>query len=146
MLSSNPRRYIISYHVVTVFTLEMAVIQKRAIKQPVKLRILLVAFLFISSLTGHFGLQFFFQPEFIPFLKFFLSFYFYFLKPFYILPAPPEGKCSKCFSKGMLPAMFQTLIFYMSLLVNFLLSISLDFVKNMKECAIFFIYPRILYI
>ena len=144
MLSSNPRRYIISYHVVTVFTLEMAVIQKRAIKQPVKL--LLVAFLFISSLTGHFGLQFFFQPEFIPFLKFFLSFYFYFLKPFYILPAPPERKCSKCFSKGMLPAMFQTLIFYMSLLVNFLLSISLDFVTNMKECAIFFIYPRILYI
>ena len=141
-MSSNPRRYIISYHVVTVFTLEMAVIQKRAIKKPVKL--LLVAFLFISSLTGHFGLQFFFQPEFIPFLKFFLSFYF--LKPFYILPAPPERKCSKCFSKGMLPAMFQTLIFYMSLLVNFLLSISLDFVTNMKECAIFFIYPRILYI
>ena len=43
---------------VTVFTLEVAVIQKRAIKKPVKL--LLVAFLFISSLTGHFGLQFFF--------------------------------------------------------------------------------------
>ena len=143
MLSSNPRRYIISYHVVTVFTLEMAVIQKRAIKKPVKL--LLVAFLFISSLTGHFGLQFFFQPEFIPFLKFFLSFYFYFLKPS-ILLATPERKCSKYFSKGMLPAMFQTLIFYMSLLVNFLLSISLDFVTNMKECAIFFIYPRILYI
>ena len=144
-MSSNPRRYIISYHVVTVFTLEVAVIQKGAIKKPVKL--LLVAFLFISSLTGHFGLQFFFQPEFIPFLKFFLSFYFYFLKPFYILPAPPERTCSKCFSKGMLPAMFQTLIFYMSLLlVNFLLSISLDFVTNMKECAIFFIYPRILYI
>ena len=142
-MSSNPRRYIISYHVVTVFTLEMAVIQKRAIKKPVKL--LLVAFLFISSLTGHFGLQFFFQPEFIPFLKFFLSFYFYFLKPS-ILLATPERKCSKYFSKGMLPAMFQTLIFYMSLLVNFLLSISLDFVTNMKECAIFFIYPRILYI
>ena len=144
-MSSNPRRYIISYHVVTVFTLEMAVIQKRAIKKPVKL--LLVAFLFISSLTGHFGLQFFFQPEFIPFLKFFLSFIlFLFFKAIYILPAPPERKCSKCFSKGMLLAMFQTLIFYMSLLVNFLLSISLDFVTNMKECAIFFIYPRILYI
>ena len=50
-----------------------------------------VAFLFISSLTGHFGLQFSFPAMFIPFLKRFVLFYFYSLKPFYKSEAHPVG-------------------------------------------------------
>ena len=70
-------------------------------------------------------------------------FIFYSLKPFYILQAPPERKCSKCFSKGMLQAVFKTLNFYMSRAFGkFSLSISLDCVTNMEERDIFSIYLR----